>query len=112
MADIIRLSDNPFSGAERTRLESFGAYSVASGRALHWQWAAAADGSEVFEICRGSNEEVLVTRISRVPGREFQAQDVLDGVIASGALEQVLARLERYLSGKQERGGYDPDPAA
>ena len=108
--DIVQLPANPFSGADRARLERFGVNSVACNRATHWSWATDTNGRQVFDIYRGNDEQVLVTRISRDRGGAgFRVRDVLDGRIAEGALEPVLNRLARYLANKQ---GSEPDPAA
>ncbi|WP_455210024.1 hypothetical protein [Kaarinaea lacus] len=99
MAKIINIPDNFIGKEDREKLESFGGHEIAHGRATRWHWDKNTTGSDVFEIYRGGANEQLVVRISR--DREhntFCANNVSGKLISSGALDHIMAELDRFFA--------------
>ena len=97
MAEIIKLPGNYIGKEDREKLESFGGHTISHGRATRWHWGEDADGDDVFEIYRGGEDETLVTRIGRDREMDaFCAHDAAGNLVVSGALEHVMAELDRY----------------
>lgn len=110
MADIIHLPDNLISRDDRQALESFGAHSIALGRATRFHWAKDRHGNDIFEIYRGGALERLTVRINRDRERDiFCARDAVGHTLINGTLDHVLARLEYHLA---ELHDEHPPPSA
>jgi len=99
MAEIIQMPDNPISRADKQALESFGAHSIALGRATRFHWGNGRHGDDVFEIYHGGPFEKLAVRINRDREHDmFCARDANGQTLVSGTLDHVLAHLEEYFS--------------
>jgi hypothetical protein len=99
MAKIITLPDNLIGEDDREKIESFGGHTIAHGRATRWHWGKNDNGDDVFEFYRGGADEVLAARIYRDRKQDvFCAQDGSEKMITSGALEHVLAELDKYFA--------------
>jgi hypothetical protein len=106
MADIFEIPDNFIGKLDRNKLESFGGYTIAHGRATRWHWSKDTNGDDVFEIYRGGVNEELAARIRRNRKKDiFCAYDAKNKPIASGVLAHVMSGLERYFNRKNIHGG-------
>ncbi len=78
-------------------MESFAGHTIAHGRATRWHWHKIDNGDEVFEIFKGSADEVLAVCISRNRKTDsYYAHDVTGSMVSSGELGHVMAELEQY----------------
>ena len=105
MAEISKLPENLIGKEDQARLESYGGHELALGRATRFHWARNEQGSPLFEIYRGGQEESLAVRIGRDRNRdEFWAEDPIGKLIVSGTLEHVMATLDKMLAREHDRG--------
>lgn len=96
---VIALPDNLIGREDRQRLESFGGHEMARGRATRFHWDKDENGNPVFEIFRGGNKEKLVVRIGRHREKdEFFAEDSAGNTLVTGALDHVMAVLDKKLA--------------
>jgi hypothetical protein len=99
MADIIKLPDNLISNEDRHKLESYGGHEIARGRATRFHWTTSDKGDPLFEIYRGGAKEQLIVQIGRHREQdEYYAVDATGQEVTSGALDHVMAELDRMMA--------------
>lgn len=106
MADIAKLPVNLIGKKDQVKLESYGGHEIAHGRATRFHWDQDEHGNPNFGIYRGGAEEELFVKIGRDRKRdEFWAKDGDGALIVSGALDHVMAVIEKKLAAEHNRGG-------
>ncbi|HEX5419584.1 MAG TPA: hypothetical protein VFY39_06270 [Gammaproteobacteria bacterium] len=96
MPDIVNLPENFIGKDDEQRLESFGAHLIAHGRATRWHWNREHGIDVAFEILAGGTKEHLVVSIVRDRKRDrFVAKDARGAVVGKGALDRVMAAVDR-----------------
>jgi hypothetical protein len=107
MVKVIELPDNLIGQDDQKFLEAFGGHEISHGRATRFHWQEDKAGNPSFEIYRGGENEVLVLCIHRDREKDlFEAVDATGDVIASGALDHVMAVLDKKLA--DEHKDYTP----
>ena len=94
---IINLEENIINRNDQQKLQNFSGHSIAHGRATRWHWTHDDRNSAVLEIFRGGENEKLAVRIYRDRTHDvFNASDSQGQQISSGALDHIMAELEKY----------------
>jgi len=101
MSEIVTLPDNFIGKEDEQRLESFGARLISRGWATRWHWNRERGIDVAFEIFTGGASERLIVSIVRNRERDaFLAKDAAGGFVAEGALERVMAVVDKLASSK------------
>jgi hypothetical protein len=102
MPDIVNLPENFIGKDDEQRLESFGGHLIAHGRATRWHWNRERGIDVAFEIFAGGARERLLMFIVRDREHDkFVAHDGGGGFIAEGALDHVMAVVDKLARSEQ-----------